>query len=109
MNQIIIITNGNVKTLRGVTKIRFQADNDGDKYVEVYQGKKKIEELGVTVLDEKTLQIELEHPQVQFLQLLALRSFAPIREDAAEISIIIVSENVSVKNANTAYAAGERK
>lgn len=41
MNQIIIITNGDVKTLRGVTKIRFQADNDGDKYVEVYQGKKK--------------------------------------------------------------------
>lgn len=41
MNQIIIILNGNVKTLRGVTKIRFQADNDGDKYVEVYQGKKK--------------------------------------------------------------------
>lgn len=39
----------------------------------------------MTVLDEKTLQIELEHPQVQFLQLLALRSFAPIREDAAEI------------------------
>ena len=37
------------------------------------------------MLDEKTLQIELEHPQVQFLQLLALRSFAPIREDAAEI------------------------
>ena len=52
---------------------------------DIYQGKKKIEELGVTVLDEKTLQIELEHPQVQFLQLLALRSFAPIREDAAEI------------------------
>lgn len=41
MNQIIIITNGDVKTLRGVTKIRFQADNDGDKYVEVYQGKRK--------------------------------------------------------------------
>ena len=41
MNQIIIITNGNVKILCEVTKIRFQADNDGDKYVEVYQGKKK--------------------------------------------------------------------
>ncbi len=52
---------------------------------DIYQGKKKIEELGVTVLDEKTLQIELEHPQVQFLQLLALRSFAPVREDATEI------------------------
>ena len=41
--------------------------------------------MGTAMLDEKTLQIELEHPQVQFLQLLALRSFAPIREDAAEI------------------------
>lgn len=39
----------------------------------------------MTVLNEKTLQIELEHPQVQFLQLLALRSFVPIRKDATEI------------------------
>lgn len=52
---------------------------------DIYQGKKRIEELGVTVLNEKTLQIELEHPQVQFLQLLALRSFVPIRKDATEI------------------------
>lgn len=51
---------------------------------DICQGKKKMEELGVTVLNEKTLQIELEHPQAQFLQLLSLRSFVPIREDAAE-------------------------
>lgn len=51
---------------------------------EIYWGKKETEELGVTVLDEQTLQIELEHPMAQFLQILALRAFSPVREDAGD-------------------------
>lgn len=51
---------------------------------EVYWGNLGIEELGVRVLDEQTLEIELEHPMAHFLQLLALRAFTPIREDAEE-------------------------
>lgn len=51
---------------------------------EIYWGNKDIEELGVTVLDEQTLQIELERPMAQFLQILALRAFSPMREDAGD-------------------------
>lgn len=49
---------------------------------EIYRGELGIEKLGVRVRDEQTLEIELEHPMAHFLQLLALRTFTPIREDA---------------------------
>lgn len=51
---------------------------------EIYRGNMDIEELGVTALDEQTLQIELERPMAQFLQILALRAFSPMREDAGD-------------------------
>lgn len=51
----------------------------------IFNGSLDIEELGVTVIDEKTLQIELEHPMAQFLQLLALRAFSPVRKDAGRV------------------------
>lgn len=52
---------------------------------EIYQGNLDIEKLGVWAVDEQTLKIELEHPMAHFLQLLALRAFAPIREDAGAV------------------------
>lgn len=52
---------------------------------EIYEGNLGIEKLGVRVVDEQTLEIELEHPMAHFLQLLALRAFTPIREDAESV------------------------
>ena len=47
-------------------------------------GKKKPEELGVKALDDKTIEITLEHPTPFFLQLLTQRPFLPQRKDLYE-------------------------
>jgi oligopeptide transport system substrate-binding protein len=44
-------------------------------------GKKKVEELGVTAKDEKTLVVELSQPVTFFESLMAFPSFLPVNED----------------------------
>ncbi len=48
-------------------------------------GEMEPEELGVKAIDEKTLEVTLEHPTAYFLSMMGLSSlFAPIREDIVE-------------------------
>lgn len=49
-----------------------------------YQGKAKIEDVGVKVVDPLTLKVTLEAPTPYFLKLLAYASFAPLRKDIVE-------------------------
>lgn len=44
-------------------------------------GKKKIEELGVTAQDDKTLVVELSHPVTFFESLMSFPSFLPVNEE----------------------------
>ena len=48
---------------------------------DIAAGKKKIEELGVTAKDDKTLVVELSHPVSFFESLMAFPSFLPVNED----------------------------
>ena len=48
---------------------------------EVYKGKLPPEELAVWTEGQRTLCIQLEHPAAQFLQILALPTYAPTRSD----------------------------
>jgi oligopeptide transport system substrate-binding protein len=48
---------------------------------DIAAGKKKIEELGVTAKDDKTLVVELSHPVTFFESLMAFPSFLPVNED----------------------------
>lgn len=48
---------------------------------EIISGEKDKSELGVTALDEKTLQVELEEPVSFFLSLLYFPTFYPVNED----------------------------
>jgi oligopeptide transport system substrate-binding protein len=47
----------------------------------ISEGKKKIEELGVTAKDDKTLVVELSQPVSFFESLMAFPSFLPVNED----------------------------
>lgn len=47
---------------------------------DIAAGKKKIEELGVTAKDDKTLVVELSHPVTFFESLMAFPSFLPVNE-----------------------------
>jgi oligopeptide transport system substrate-binding protein len=48
---------------------------------DIAAGKKKIDELGVTAKDDKTLVVELSHPVSFFESLMAFPSFLPVNED----------------------------
>ena len=48
---------------------------------DIAAGKKKIEELGVTAKDDKTLVVELSHPVSFFESLMAFPSFLPVNEE----------------------------
>jgi oligopeptide transport system substrate-binding protein len=47
---------------------------------DIAAGKKKLEELGVTAKDDKTLVVELSHPVTFFESLMAFPSFLPVNE-----------------------------
>lgn len=51
---------------------------------EVNNGKKPVEELGVTAPDDKTVEITLEHPAVYFDSMVSMCSFGPARKDLVE-------------------------
>ena len=51
---------------------------------EINEGKKKLDELGVKVIDDKTLEITLEHPTPYFIDIVTQRTYFPQREDLAE-------------------------
>ena len=60
----------------------FIADTAGIKNADdIATGKKKIEELGVTAKDEKTLVVQLANPVTFFESLMAFPSFLPVNED----------------------------
>lgn len=60
----------------------FIADVAGIKNAnDISAGKKKIEELGVTAKDDKTLVVELAHPVSFFESLMTFPSFLPVNED----------------------------
>ena len=46
-----------------------------------YNGEATAEEVGINVIDEKTLEVTLETPTAYFPQLLALTTYVPLRED----------------------------
>ena len=46
-----------------------------------YNGEATAEEVGINVIDEKTLEVTLETPTAYFLQLLAFTTYVPLRED----------------------------
>lgn len=48
---------------------------------DIAAGKKKVEELGATAKDEKTLVVELSHPVTFFESLMAFPSFIPVNEE----------------------------
>jgi oligopeptide transport system substrate-binding protein len=48
---------------------------------DIAAGKKKIEELGVTAKDDKTLVVELSHPVTYFESLMSFPSFLPVNEE----------------------------
>lgn len=48
---------------------------------DIAAGKKKVEELGVTAKDDKTLVVELSHPVTFFESLMAFPSFIPVNEE----------------------------
>lgn len=51
----------------------------------VETGEMEPEELGVTAIDDKTLEVTLEHPTAYFLGMMGLSSlFAPLRQDVVE-------------------------
>ncbi|MDW7669913.1 MAG: peptide ABC transporter substrate-binding protein, partial [Bacillota bacterium] len=50
----------------------------------VNKGELPIEDLGVTAIDEKTLEVELENPAGYFLSMLSMMQFAPTRQDYVE-------------------------
>ena len=50
----------------------------------VISGEAPVEELGVTVIDDKTLQVELEYPVPFFLNLLTFSPWAPVKESKLE-------------------------
>lgn len=51
----------------------------------VEKGEMKPEELGVKAIDDKTLEVTLEHPTAYFLSMMGLSSlFAPLRQDIVE-------------------------
>lgn len=52
--------------------------------VEVNSGKKDVSELGVKVIDAKTLEITLESPTPYFLSLTDTRAMMPVRKDLVE-------------------------
>ncbi|MDP4088571.1 MAG: peptide ABC transporter substrate-binding protein [Bacillota bacterium] len=60
----------------------FIADIAGIKNAaDISASKKKVEELGVTAKDDKTLVVELSHPVSFFESLMAFPSFLPVNED----------------------------
>ena len=50
----------------------------------VNTGEAKVEELGVKALDDKTVEITLEHPAVYFEAMVSMCSFGPARKDLVE-------------------------
>jgi len=50
----------------------------------IQAGEKKPEELGVTALDDKTLQVKLESPCAYFLSMCAFPALMPLRQDVVE-------------------------
>lgn len=48
---------------------------------DIVVGKKSVDELGITAIDDKTLKVELSQPIPFFKSLMAFPSFFPIRED----------------------------
>ncbi len=49
---------------------------------EVKEGKRPVEDLGIKVLDERTLEVTLNHPTPYFLELTAFPTFYPINKQA---------------------------
>ena len=47
----------------------------------IYNGEATAEEVGINVIDEKTLEVTLETPTAYFPQLLAFTTYVPLRED----------------------------
>lgn len=47
------------------------------------QGKAKLDEIGIRVLDDRTLQVTLEHPTPYFLELTAFYPFYPVNKKLA--------------------------
>ncbi|KQL39920.1 hypothetical protein AN960_08055 [Bacillus sp. FJAT-25509] len=63
------------------TKAQFAYDlYDIENAKEINQGKLSVDKLGVTALDDKTLQIKLERPIPYFIQLTSLPMFFPLNE-----------------------------
>lgn len=50
----------------------------------VNKGEVPVEELGVKALDDKTVEITLEHPAVYFDAMVSMCTFGPVRKDLAE-------------------------
>lgn len=53
----------------------------------IKKGELPLEEVGIKVLDDKTLRVELEHPTPYFLELIALPHFAPQYDDSVEPTV----------------------
>lgn len=49
-----------------------------------YDGKAKAEDVGVKAVDEKTLEIQLEHPVPHFLDIISWHLLLPVRKDIVE-------------------------
>ncbi|PGL70303.1 peptide ABC transporter substrate-binding protein [Bacillus sp. AFS055030] len=63
------------------TKAQFAYDlYDIENAKEINQGKLPVDKLGVTAIDDKTLQIKLERPIPYFIQLTSLPMFFPLNE-----------------------------
>jgi len=63
------------------TKAQFAYDlYDIENAKDINQGKLSVDKLGVTALDDKTLQIKLERPIPYFIQLTSLPMFFPLNE-----------------------------
>lgn len=85
--------------------IKENADSDYIQVIknakDISRGIRKTEELGVEIIDENTLQIELEYPDSRFLRYLALPEFSPMREDT--------EENLTSKDCNGPFYLEEIK
>lgn len=72
------------------------------------QGRCSLDDVGIRVLDDATLQIELEHPYEALLQLLAYPTFAPIPQKVDEMDSGWVKRNGNLFICNGPFSVKSR-
>lgn len=73
----------------------------------VLDGEKELDELGITAVDEKTLEVKLDMPCAFMKQILALPAFYPVKEDFYAAVAASFGEQADTVLTNGAFLLGE--